>query len=78
MAEHKKLNSTDVTPLTRDEGHSHDVADVARHLRATDGSKGSSVPQPLQHLANPEHDVESHFSSKSQQAHKGAEIAKEK
>jgi hypothetical protein len=73
MANHIKLDSTDVTPLTRDLGHGHDVTDQARHLKSHTGAKGSSVPDSLDHLASKEFDSESHFTSKAAQANKGAE-----
>lgn len=44
MAEHIKINSEDVTPLTRDTGHGHDVVNVAKHLNSKTGRRAHPFP----------------------------------
>jgi hypothetical protein len=63
MATHERFNSEDVTPLTRDTGHEHDVVNVAKHLKSHVGEKSSSVSDPQDFLANPEYDTDGHFST---------------
>jgi hypothetical protein len=63
LANIEKHDSVDLTPLTRDTGHSHEVTGQAKHLKSKIGEKASSVSQPLVDFANPEHDVEAQFST---------------
>jgi len=81
MAHHVKIDSPkDVPahkdgkpmPVIRDLGHDHDVFDIAKHLNATDGSKGASVSQSQHSLAGDgSFDTEGHFTThpKNMRAH---------
>jgi len=63
MAVHETFNNSDRMPLTRSEGHDHDVLGLDKHLKSHTGEKGASVADPQDHLANKEYDTEAHFTS---------------